>query len=306
MLVSDMTASTASATILSSYNGAKPPSPDWFRQALERTPGRHMIESGGTNIEYFTWGSSTGQGFSCCMGRRACPVVGAYRTFFADDFRIAAMSMAGMGGSDWREEYSIAQHAVDMRNVAESAGLFAKGKPVVAGHSFGGVPTATAASDPDGWVGRAFIIDSSLQIRHSPGDQELPQRARRFFGSVEEGLGRFRFLPPQNCDNHYIADMIARNAIVEVEPGRWSWCFDPDGFGNTRGLDSARGARSASCPLAIIYGDRSAIMDDEAMAHLEDMTPDGTPFIAIPDSGHHVMVDQPLALVAAMRALLAS
>jgi len=34
--------------------------------------------------------------------------------------------------------------------------------------------------------------------------------------------------------------------------------------------------------------------------------PPGTPQIAIPDSEHHVMVDQPLALVAALRALLAT
>jgi pimeloyl-ACP methyl ester carboxylesterase len=31
----------------------------------------------------------------------------------------------------------------------------------------------------------------------------------------------------------------------------------------------------------------------------------GAPQVAIPDADHHVMVDQPLALVAAFRALLA-
>jgi pimeloyl-ACP methyl ester carboxylesterase len=33
-------------------------------------------------------------------------------------------------------------------------------------------------------------------------------------------------------------------------------------------------------------------------------TPFGTPFVDIPEAGHHVMVDQPLALVAALRALI--
>jgi pimeloyl-ACP methyl ester carboxylesterase len=35
------------------------------------------------------------------------------------------------------------------------------------------------------------------------------------------------------------------------------------------------------------------------------MIPPDTPQIVIPDSEHHIMVDQPLALVAALRALLA-
>lgn len=301
-----MIAAPTPATLLASYEGMVPSAPDWFTQALARKPEQHHVESDGANIEYFTWGDEGKPGLFLLHGGGAHGLWWAHiAPFFADEYRIAAMSMAGMGGSSWKEEYSILQHAEDMRIVAEAAGLLAAGKPVVAGHSFGGAPTATAAADPSAWVGRAFIIDSSLQMRHSPEKHERQQRERRFFGSQEEGLARFRFLPAQPCDNHYIADMIAREAIVEIE-GRWSWCFDPNGFGNTRRLESADKAREANCRLAVIYGERSALMDEEALTHLHDTMPDDTPFIAIPDSGHHVMVDQPLALVATMRALLNS
>lgn len=306
MLGSGMTVSTAPATILASYEGAKPPAPRWFDEALQSAPERHMLPRKAGTIEYFTWGEDGRPGLFLLHGGGAHGLWWAHiAPFFADDYRVVAMSMAGMGGSDWRESYAILDHADDMKAVADAAGLFAAGKPVVAGHSFGGAPTAAAAADPDAWVGRAFIIDSSLQMRHSPEDENRPQRERRYFATIEEGLARFRFLPAQSCDNHYIADMIARDALVEIEPGRWSWCFDPNGFGNTRRIETARKASAANCPLAVIYGDRSAIMDDEAMTHLHEIMPEGTPFIAIPDSGHHVMVDQPLALVAAMRALLA-
>ncbi|MEM8694831.1 MAG: alpha/beta hydrolase [Pseudomonadota bacterium] len=301
-----MAVSTPPATILASYEGARPPAPRWFTQALARKPDRHVLAREAGGIEYYVWGEEGRPGLFLLHGGGAHALWWAHiAPFFADTHRVAAMSMAGMGGSSWRESYSILEHANDMKAVAEAAGLFAAGKPVVAGHSFGGAPTATAAADPDAWVARAFIIDSSLQMRHSPDNHEREQRERRYFGSIAEGLARFRFLPAQSCDNHYIADMIARDAIVEIEPGRWSWCFDPNGFGNTKRLESAKKARTANCPLAIIYGDRSAIMDDEALGHLRDTMPEGTPFVAIPDSGHHVMVDQPLALVAAMRALLA-
>jgi len=300
-----MNSSSPPAHLLASYNGAKPAAPGWFTHALTRKPERHHVESDGADIEYFTWGDKGKPGLFLLHGGAAHARWWAHiAPFFTDDYRVVAMSMAGMGGSSWKDEYSILQHAEDMRIVAEAAGLFAVGKPVVAGHSFGGAPTVTAAADPSAWVGRAFIIDSSLQMRHSPDRHENPHRDRRFFGSLEEGLTRFRFLPPQPCDNDYIADMIARDAIVEVEEGHWSWCFDPNGFSNTKRLESAGKAREANCPMAVIYGERSALMDKEALDHLHDTMPAGTPFIAIPDSGHHVMVDQPLALVATMRALL--
>ncbi len=302
-----MDASSPPANILAAYEGARPPAPDWFTRALACKPERHQVESNGAAIEYFTWGEEGKPGLFFLHGGGAHGRWWAHiAPFFADDYRIAAMSMAGMGGSGWKSEYSILEHAEDMRAVAEAAGLFAAGKPVVAGHSFGGAPTATAAADPSAWVGRAFIIDTSLQMRHSPDRHEPEHRERRFFASPEDVLTRFRFLPPQSCDNHYIADMLARDAIVETEGKGWSWSHDPNMFGNTKMLESAEMGRNANCPMAVIYGERSALMDEEALTHLHDIMPEGTPFVAIPDSGHHVMVDQPLALVAAMRALLVS
>ncbi|RED16274.1 alpha/beta fold hydrolase [Parasphingopyxis lamellibrachiae] len=300
-----MNASPPPANVLASYKGAKPDAPDWFTQALTHRPERHEVESNGAAIECFTWGNEGKPGLFLLHGGGAHGLWWAHiAPFFADTYRVAAMSMAGMGNSGWKDEYSIAGHAEDMRTVAEAVGLFAAGKPVVAGHSFGSAPTAAAAADPSGWVGRAFIIDSSLQMRHSPDQHGPARRERRYFDSLEEGLARFRFLPPQSCDNHYVADMIARDGIVEIEPGRWSWSLDPNGFGSTKHLEIAEMVREAHCPMAVLYGERSALMDEEALTHLHEIMPTGTPFVAIPDSGHHIMVDQPLALVAAMRALL--
>ena len=58
-------------------------------------------------------------------------------------------------------------------------------------------------------------------------------------------------------------------------------------------------------PMAQIFGDRSAIMKRMGAGHRPDFLPGGVPSITIPDSEHHIMVDQPLALVAALRSLLA-
>ncbi|MHB9880172.1 hypothetical protein ACSMXM_10980 [Pacificimonas sp. ICDLI1SI03] len=37
---------------------------------------------------------------------------------------------------------------------------------------------------------------------------------------------------------------------------------------------------------------------------MQALYPDGVPFAAIPEAGYHVMIDQPLALVACLRAFI--
>jgi pimeloyl-ACP methyl ester carboxylesterase len=63
--------------------------------------------------------------------------------------------------------------------------------------------------------------------------------------------------------------------------------------------------RAAGCPLAITRGERSVVMTRESAAFMRDAAPAGTPLIEIPDAYHHVMLDQPLAFVSTLRALLA-
>ena len=45
------------------------------------------------------------------------------------------------------------------------------------------------------------------------------------------------------------------------------------------------------------------MVDAEILAYTQAHAPPGTPTIVVPDSGHHVMLDQPLALVAVLRTL---
>jgi hypothetical protein len=57
--------------------------------------------------------------------------------------------------------------------------------------------------------------------------------------------------------------------------------------------------------MAHIYGANSRIMERRRAGEPAPFPPDMIE-IEIPDSQHHIMIDQPLALVAALRALLAA
>ena len=65
---------------------------------------------------------------------------------------------------------------------------------------------------------------------------------------------------------------------------------------------------SRAAPLAHIWGDRSEIIRRHSpqWPSGKDFIPPEAPRIIIPDSEHHIMIDQPLALVSALRALMAA
>ena len=59
-------------------------------------------------------------------------------------------------------------------------------------------------------------------------------------------------------------------------------------------------------PLALIRGGKSQLLQSEDAAYLLSLIAPGSPYVVIPEAEHHVMIDQPLAFVAALRALLAA
>jgi pimeloyl-ACP methyl ester carboxylesterase len=88
-------------------------------------------------------------------------------------------------------------------------------------------------------------------------------------------------------------------------PGGWTWRFDPFLWSEFEAQDGTDLLKAPQCPAALMWGDRSSLMPQALVTAMAGRLPPGTPLIPIPDSDHHVMADQPLALVAALRALLA-
>ena len=120
-------------------------------------------------------------------------------------------------------------------------------------------------------------------------------------------------MPPQAPGHLFVADFIARRSLkrAPLEDGSgegWAWMFDPAMWNKLdRSAMNAlvtEGPPKVEVPIAHIYGELSPVIarrhDGRANPLPKDMVE-----IAIPDSNHHVMVDQPLALIGALRALLA-
>ncbi len=294
------------AAPLARFKGEKPEAPAWFDHALAQPPERSTFAFEDADIELLTWGDRGKPGLLLLHGNGASADWWTFiAPFFAQDWRVAAFSWSGMGRSDWREAYNADQFAREAFAAAEVAGLYDNGRPVFVAHSFGGFPTMLAAQKYGDRMRAAVLVDSVVR----PPEREWrgpPRRANanRVYPTLVEALARFRLAPPQGCENLYIADWIARNALKEVDGG-WTWRFDPFMWTSFQMEDRGPLLSGATCPVAMIWGDRSGLVDEEILDYMRSLLPPGSPQLAIPDADHHVMIDQPLAFVAALRGLLA-
>lgn len=296
---------------LEPFKGRKPPAPAWFDAAIAHAPERTIVAVAGADIELLTWGERGKPGLLLLHGNGAHADWWSWTApYFAESHRVAAISWSGMGGSDWREAYTGELFATEALTAAEAAGVFEAGPPVFVGHSFGGFPMLVAAAMAGERLAGVVSLDSPIRPpEHQWRGPPERHRANRVYATLEEALARFRFAPPQGCEHLFIADHIARTSLkrAPLEDGSgegWTWKFDPFMWRAFRMEERAEFLQNARCPVALMWGERSQLVNPEVLAYMRGLAKPGTPMIEIPDADHHVMVDQPLAFVAALRGLL--
>lgn len=305
------------------FAGARPPAPAWAQAALAHTPERSRVEVDGAGIELLAWGGRGRPGLLFLHGGGAhagwwSPIA---PLFAADDApggarRCAAISFSGMGGSGWRARYDFDRFRAEAMAGAQAAGLFEGGEPpVVVAHSFGGAVAAHLAAGADGarWRG-AVIVDAGVrppERRGRVGSPRAEGTVNRVMADLPEALARYRLLADAGAPEPWYLDHVARGSLAPAAAAGegWTWAFDPLLWTHMdRGGRLAQEAElaAARCPLAFVSGERSSLMDAEAVAYTAAHAPPGTPMVCAPGAAHHVMLDQPLVFVALLRTLLAS
>jgi pimeloyl-ACP methyl ester carboxylesterase len=284
--------------------------PSWFRAALADAPTRATIEVEGAGIETLAWGERGRPGVLLVHGFTAHA---DWWTFVAPQLanarRVVALSLSGMGRSSWRDAYSLEQYAREALTVAEDGGLFeAACPPILVGHSFGSFVARQLAQTVGSRLGGIVLVDGVITADEDDDEYDgVPRRGHRHrvYPAFGEAMARFRFSPPQPCEHPWIVELLARTSLHPVQDATgsagWSWCFDPDLRAKFGGLPNATVLAPPACPMSLLFGDRSELLTPARRALLRRATPPHTPWIEVPDAGHHVMVDQPLALVAALR-----
>jgi pimeloyl-ACP methyl ester carboxylesterase len=317
-----MTSAKAAAakppSLLAAFGGTRPPAPAWFDRAIAQQPERSTIVVDGATIELLTWGRVGAPGLLLLHGGMAHADWWSFvAPYFAATHRVAALSWSGMGQSSWRAQYAVDQFVTEARAAMDSAGFSASAaKPLVIGHSFGGFVTMRLAHKFGAELSGAIVLDAPVETpehkarRAEKRKDEPPPRDTRLYASEAEALARFRFSPPQDCEHPFLVDWIARNSLRQAtspsgETG-WTWRFDPFLWSRLTRTDANADLAEARCRIAMVWGGASVLFPATTIDFVKRVAPRGTLFVEIPDAGHHVMVDQPHALVATARAIMAA
>jgi pimeloyl-ACP methyl ester carboxylesterase len=279
--------------------GAGPPA--WFTAAIATPCEPGVIDVDGTAIAYRAWGDPGERGIVLAHGGAAHARWWDHvAPLLATGHRVIALDLSGHGDSGRRNAYTLDLWAGEVIAVAAAAGI--AGPPAVIGHSMGGFVALRAAVRYGARLAGVVAIDSPVR---DITPEERAAREQRAFGplrvypTAEELIARFHPIPDQP-GLPYIVDHIARTSIRPVDGG-WSWKFDPRIFARLPLTPEL--LTRLDCRVALFRAEHG-IVSPQMSDVMYDRLGRLAPVIEIPAAGHHVMLDQPLALVTGVRTLL--
>ncbi len=297
---------------LAPYHGEQPPAPQWFQDAIAAPYRTAFTECEGAKIHYQSWGDPAKPGLLLVHGNGAhahwWDFVAPYLT---DDYHVVAMTFSGMGDSQWRETYAMGTFAKEQLAVCEAAGLFAHAeKPIIVSHSFGGFVTILTDAEYGERFTGIVIVDSpenppDRPRRGPPGNV----RGNKVYPTPGEGLCA---LPPRPAPalREPLHPRLHRPLVVFARAAgrqrRWLGVGSSirSGSASPPSREPRELLKETRCRIALFKGDKSVIWEDDVGDYMRGLLNRQVPFVVIPEARHHVMLDQPLAFVAALRTLL--
>ncbi len=285
--------------------------PGWFTEAISTSAATGVVPVKGCPISYRTWGRPGAPGIVLVHGGAAharwwdhvAPLLAA-----GGRHHVVAVDLSGHGDSGWREVYSLDTWADEALSASTEAGVTEP--PVLVGHSMGGfVGIAAAARHADRLAG-AIIVDAPVR-RPDPESEEARHgsmfRRPKVYDDLDTAVTHFHLVPPQPAPAGYIVAHVASHSLRRTEAG-WSWKFDPRIFVEREEPEAHNLGNLLSqigCRVAVLHGGLSQIVDADVTDYMSERLGRTAPFVEIPQAHHHLILDQPLAFVTAVRALLA-
>ena len=283
--------------------------PKWFLDALAQKPEIKSVKIKGSNILYNCWGEKNKPGLIFVHGGMAHADWWNFITpYFLKSHRVIAMNLGGMGDSEWRKEYSTETWGLEIEGVCKKEKLK---KPIIIGHSLGGMCGVYAASIMKKNLYGLVIVDTAiLPPSDKPPKFDFKIRANKIYKSLKEIKSRFRLVPGQIDALGYIIEYIAEKSIKKNKGG-WTWKFDPNYmriFNSESFLERQAVYRNKlkglKCRVAILRGEKSVIFPGSSAKYMHELMDKKSPIINVPEAHHHIMVDQPMALISALRSLI--
>ncbi len=282
--------------------------PAWFRQALAAPRTHHFVEVAGCPIHYVRWGEGIKPGLILVHGGAAHAEWWSFLApLLTRQYDVVALDLSGHGESGRRSE--LPTTSMGRRSPRGHRRRTLRGRPRARRAQWGARRQGHAGSlqCSDALAG-AIIVDAPVR-KPDPESQEgeagksFPQ-PEGVYPTLEEAIAHFRLVPPQPCEHAFILEHIARTSLRPVDGG-FTWKFDPRVFIKFSLARMSDYLASTRCRVALLRGEHSVVVPPETGEYMYGLLNRSAPLVEIPEAHHHLILDQPLAFVSAVRALLA-
>jgi pimeloyl-ACP methyl ester carboxylesterase len=215
-------------------------------------------------------------------------------------FRLLALDQRGHGDSEWVRPpaYTPEDYARDLSRFIQALRL---DRPIVAGHSMGGI-SALAFADQFGDLVRAAIaID--VAVSSTPRRDRFLIRLKRLptviYPDRATAIQRFRLMPDEGAIPPAVLAKIAERSLERMADGRYTLKFDRASFIGNDGLDVRAVLKRIAIPTLLGRAEMSRIMTAEATADAAQSNP-LIRVTLIPRAFHHVPLESPELLARAI------
>jgi len=213
-----------------------------------------------------------------------------------DAFHIIALDQRGHGDSEWVRPpaYSPEGYASDIERFIRAAGL---NRPIVAGHSMGGIATLGFAVRYGALARATIAIDvavtsTSRRNRFMARLKALPVVT---YPDLATALARFRLMPDEGNIDPALLTRIAEHSFERMGDGHYTLKFDRESFFGSDGLDVPAAISRIEIPTLLIRAEMSRIMTAEASASAVASN-ERVRLAVILGAHHHVPLECPAAL----------
>jgi pimeloyl-ACP methyl ester carboxylesterase len=266
-----------------------------------------FIEAGKLKLHYLDYGTEGRPPMLCVHGGAAHAHWFDYvAPGFAPDFHVRAVDLRGHGDSEWADPpvYSFEKYASDLNEVVEKLDLR---DFVLIGHSMGGMVSLVYAATHPGRVSRLVLVDTTMHMsKESIGRlRDLGARPAKDYATHDELISRYRLQPegPNLAVSEVIRHVAAHSGRQTAE-GTWRHKFDRSLYAIFERRDGRPYWNHIKVPALLVKGEHSSRVNAEILAQVKARSPQ-VELVEVPNSDHHITLDNPGGFVDAVRAWLA-
>jgi pimeloyl-ACP methyl ester carboxylesterase len=210
------------------------------------------------------------------------------------DLRLLALDLRGHGDSEWvtPAAYKPHDYAGDLANfIREEVG---GERPIIVGHSMGGVVTLAFASRYAELARGIIVIDTA--VVSSRGRDRFLHRLKALptvvYPDLETAKARFRLMPNEGEIRADRVLAIAEKSLMPTERGGYTLKFDRESFFGGDGLKVMDTIRALTLPTLLVRAAKSRIMTQDSSEAAAASNPHAR-LVVIADAHHHVILEKP-------------